>query len=292
MAVKDEEVVIDQDELLEQQQNQEEETENQEENPSFQFENPDDDFEIVDEDSYQPPEPEEDESSNQMQEQFQQMQQQLQMMQQMQSQPKNDNSQLAEVLKQMQENMSQNKDSDKPQVDFKKKRSEWMEQFFDKPVDILDDYTQTNIAPAFMQMQNEIKTLKQQLSRQNTASDPNFKKIMDKYGDEVDSWAKNFKDDPDAYKKAASMVGMQHFNELLEEEKKAALEEMEESKPEKKGVSYTGTERQPNPKKPRKKQTIVLKPHEKREFERQFAVSPISSRKKFYELKWVPNHKS
>lgn len=291
MSVKDEEVNLKPDDLLEEEQvDQEEQTE--EENPSFQFED-DEGFEIISEDEQVE---EEDTGQNkQLQEQLEQMKQQFQMMQQMQSSGSTQSEQqgqLAKVLQQMQENLSKKDESanKNPQIDWKKKRSEWMDQFFDKPLDTLEDYTNTTIAPAFMEMQNELKSLKQQLSRQTVASDPQFKKIMDKYPDEVDSWAKSFKDDPDAYKKAASMVGMNHFSELLEEEKKAALEAQEEEKPKKKQVSYTGTERQPNPQKKQKKR-IVLNPSEKREFERQFALSPLPDKKTFYEMKWLPSRK-
>jgi len=285
MQVKDEELELDQDELLDQ---ETEEQEEQVDNPDLEFETDDDGFEIIsDEDAN-----EEQESENErLKREMQEMQQQFQTLQ-MQQQPSNSNSndegfsQLGEILKQMQQNQSKPKEEKQPQIDWKKKRSEWTDQIFDKPIETLDDYTQTNVLPAFNMLQNKIATLEKQLNRQNTSSDPKYSKIMQKYGSEVDEWAASFKDDPDAYKKAAAMVGMQHFDEMLEEEKKAALESMQEEKKGKQKVSYTGTERQPNPQGKKKKKRIVLTQNEQREFDKAFALSPLATKKEFYDRIW------
>lgn len=281
MAVKDEEMDVDQEQLLDQQQ----QNEPADDDPQFQFME-EDEFEIVSEDEYEP-EPEPDPNAE-LKQQLATMQEQLQMQQQQSNGQSNQQGfdQMAQILKQMQEQTGGSKEQDKPQIDFKKKRTEWQEGIWDKPVDILDDYTQTNIAPAFMQMQNELKQLKQQLAKQTTTSDPKFKRIMDKYGSEVEDMAKNFKDDPDAYKKAASMIGMQHFDDLLAEEREKFLAEQQEEAKKPKNVSYTGTDRQPNPTTKSKKKKVVLNSEEKREFERQFRLSPLPDKKSFYDRVW------
>jgi hypothetical protein len=276
MGVKEELLEVDQAALLDDDQ------------PELEFE---EEFEILDEDEFsaqQPDEPEETITNplqsklEEMQEQFAQLKQQAQTSQ---SNPGMDK--MAELLKEMrQQNQPQPKQVNDPEA-IKKKRESWKEKVFDQPVDVFEDWAETTLGPVVGNIMSQMETLQQQVARQNAANNPQYKDIMKDYGDEVDQMAKNFKNDPEAYSKACAFVGMNHFNEIMEK-KMAENQPVEKEKP-KKPLPYNSAQQQPSPPKPRKRQ-VVLKPQEKREFERQFAVSVFGDRKTFYDNVWAPTH--
>lgn len=287
---KEEEMEVTSEELLD------EEGKTEEENPDLNFEDEDqeDSFEIVSADEVS----DEDDEKPKYDEQIASLQQQLQSMQQMSEKQETSEKQnqkmdqLAEILREMKKERSSDKEKEnKPQqIDWKKKRAEWQENIWDKPLDILDEYTNNTVGPVVNQLQGEISRLKRQVARQNAKSNSRYKEIMDRYGDEVDEYAKNFEGDENAYEKAASLVGMNHFDELVSEKAKEIAEqqslETDKQEADRTKQSYTGVSEQPRTKS-KKKNRVILKPHEKREFERQFALSVFDNKQDFYNRVWL-----
>jgi hypothetical protein len=252
--------------------------------PVVPIEDEEEEFEIVSEDELEGGEAA---KSDPAMEQLKLMQEQMAALSSMQGQVSGktgseDTAKLIEALKEM--NKPKEKDFD-PEM-YKQKREEWSKNFYDKPLDIMDEWGQTMFGGVFQQMQQKMAALEQKITKQSLASDPKYGGVLQKYSSEVDQIANQFTGDPEAYKKAIAMVSMNHFDEILEEKLAERAGSAPEQKP-KERVPYTGTTKEPTAPQPKKKNQIVLKNKAERDkFERAFNLSPMPDKKSFYELVW------
>jgi hypothetical protein len=252
--------------------------------PVVPIEDEEEEFEIVSEDELEGGEAA---KSDPAMEQLKLMQEQMAALSSMQGQVSGktgseDTAKLIEALKEM--NKPKEKGFD-PEM-YKQKREEWSKNFYDKPLDIMDEWGQTMFGGVFQQMQQKMAALEQKITKQSLASDPKYGGVLQKYSSEVDQIANQFTGDPEAYKKAIAMVSMNHFDEILEEKLAERAGSAPEQKP-KERVPYTGTTKEPTAPQPKKKNQIVLKNKAERDkFERAFNLSPMPDKKSFYELVW------
>jgi len=261
------------------------------ENPEVNFEAPEETFEIMSEDEVvSEPEPV---TTDPAAEQLRLMAEQMTALSSMQQQvgQKSDGSDMAKLVETLRD-MNRPKPKGFDAEEWKKQRETWAKDFYDKPLDILDERDQKVIMPAFQQLQGEISQLKQQLARQGIAADPKYSSVMSKYSSEVEQAANQLSGDPEAYKKAVSIVSMNHFDEILEEKiaLKMAESAAEPSKPQA-TPGYTGVNRPPTPPK-KASNRIVLSRAEKAQFDREYALSPMPDQKSFYDLVWSKRQKA
>jgi hypothetical protein len=198
-----------------------------------QIENRDYDVEFVVEDD-----PEEEAKPNpqqQVEERFGQLQQQLQQMQQNGS----SNDQLASVLADMGETLKelrggneQKKQQEQPKPFSKdeiiQKYSE--EEFYKNPaaavLDILDQYTQGNIAPAYGQLFNQVQQIMPQIGKMQLAQNDEYQMVLNDWGDEVDAEVQRLNQtvgpNQQNLKTAVELVSGRHMNEIFQRKMEAA----------------------------------------------------------------------
>lgn len=171
------------------------------------------------------------------------------------------------------------------QIDWEAKAKELKEMSYDDPVKAQLELLNLTYGPQLQQLQQKLDATERRLAKQDTLSSERNKMIYDTYKNEVEEYAQAFSSDPDAYKKALAMVGMNHFDDLLEKEqaKKQAAAPQPSKDP---GFNAYGTQQTPPVRKPK---GIVLKAAEKREFDNAFGISPFTDKKYFYENIWLPN---
>lgn len=182
------------------------------------------------------------------------------------------------------EKMNKPKPDAPKQIDWDAEQKRLKDLYYEDPVKAQIELNNLTYGPALQQMQQKLDAAERRLARNDVLSSDRNKTIYDSYKSEVEDVVQSFSNDPDAYRKALSIVGMNHFDEMLEKEI-SKREPSTPTAPKKPGFNSYNETPTPAVRKPR---GIVLKTHEKNEFDRAFSSSPFSDQKYFYENVWLP----